>query len=279
MSAAPVVEQLSREMGISTAAALFDGIPPHPVDSVLSPMFRRGGLPRGELVTFTGGQSLSCALATIAAATKERKWCAGIGLGEPAVASIADLGVDLDHFVNLATPSEDWLRVVSILIESFDILLVDPGFLPSASERARLLAKIRERRISLISLRPMSGSTEQIEITDTQWSGTSHGHGRLRSCLVRARSQTGIHRFLLPGPTGTPAEAPSVTQAPAVTPAPVVTPVHMTADAGAPEPVPAGTSAHVPAGASVGVPAGASAGVPAGTRTGTHLRQVIGGVG
>ena len=260
-------------MGISTAAALFDGIPPHPVDSVLSPMFRRGGLPRGELVTFTGGQSLSCALATIAAATKERKWCAGIGLGEPAVASIADLGVDLDHFVNLATPSEDWLRVVSILIESFDILLVDPGFLPSASERARLLAKIRERRISLISLRPMSGSTEQIEITDTQWSGTSHGHGRLRSCLVRARSQTGIHRFLLPGPTGTPAEAPSVTQAP------VVTPVHMTAGAGAAEPVPAGTSAHVPAGASVAVPAGTSAGVPAGTRTGTHLRQVIGGVG
>ena len=111
-------------------------------------------------------------------------------LGEPAVSSIADLGVDLDHFVNLATPGEDWLRVASILIESFDIILVDPGFAPSASERARLLAKIRERRMSLISLRPMSGSTEQIEITDTRWSGAAHGRGRLQSCLVRARSQT-----------------------------------------------------------------------------------------
>ena len=214
MSAVPLVEQLSREMGISTATALFDGHQPRPVDPVLAPIFRRGGLPRGEIVTLTGGQSLSCALATIAAATQEQKWCAGIGLGEPAVSSIADLGVDLDHFVNLATPAEDWLRVASILIESFDILIVDPGFRPSAGERARLLAKVRERKISLISLEPMPGSTEQIEITDTQWSGTGHGHGRLRSCLVTARSQTGIHRFLLPGPEGTPAEAPARVPAP-----------------------------------------------------------------
>ncbi|MCI4010513.1 DNA recombination/repair protein RecA [Brevibacterium sp. ZH18] len=214
MSAVPLVEQLSREMGISTATALFDGHQPRPVDPVLAPIFRRGGLPRGEIVTLTGGQSLSCALATIAAATQEQKWCAGIGLGEPAVSSIADLGVDLDHFVNLATPAEDWLRVASILIESFDILIVDPGFRPSAGERARLLAKVRERKISLISLEPMPGSTEQIEITDTQWSGTEHGHGRLRSCLVTARSQTGIHRFLLPGPEGTPAEAPARVPAP-----------------------------------------------------------------
>ncbi|UVI34418.1 porin [Brevibacterium spongiae] len=217
MSAAPVVEQLSREMGISTATALFDRIAPHPVDPVLSPLFRHGGLPRGELVTVTGELSLSCALATTAAATREQKWCAGIGLGEPAVSSIADLGVDLDHFVNLATPGEDWLRVVSILIESFDIILVDPGFAPSASERARLLAKVRERRMSLISLRPLSGSTEQIEITDTQWSGADRGRGRLQSCLVRARSQTGIHRFLLPGPSGTPAAAPALTGVPAGT--------------------------------------------------------------
>ena len=153
----------------------------------------------------------SCGLATIAAATREQKWCAGIGLGEPAVSSIADLGVDLDHFVNLATPGEDWLRVASILIESFDIILVDPGFAPSASERARLLAKIRERRMSLISLRPLSGSTEQIEITDTRWSGAEHGRGRLQSCLVRARSQTGAHRFLLPGPSGTPTSVPAGT--------------------------------------------------------------------
>lgn len=222
MSAVPLVEQLSREMGISTATALFDGLAPRTVDPVLAPMFRRDGLPRGEIVTLTGGQSLSCALAAIAVATQEQKWCAGIGLGEPAVSSIADLGVDLDHFVNLVTPTEDWLRVASILIESFDVLVVDPGFLPSAGERARLLAKVRERKISFISLTSMPGSTEQIKITDTQWSGTEHGHGRLRSCLVQARSQTGVHRFLLPGPEGTPAEAPAPTPAEGVFERPVI---------------------------------------------------------
>lgn len=207
MSAAPLVEQLSREMGISTATSLFDGHPPRPVHPVLVPIFRRGGLPRGEIVSFTGGQSLTCALATIAASTQEQKWCAGIGLGEPAVSSIADLGIDLDRFVNLATPPQDWLRVASILIESFDVLLVDPAYLPSAGERARLLAKVRERKVSFISLSSLAGSTEQIEITGLGWSGTDHGRGRLQSCLVEARSQTGVHRFLLPGPDGTPAEA------------------------------------------------------------------------
>src|SRR5699024_10828019 len=73
------------------------------------------------------------------------------------------------------------------------------------------ISKVRERRMSLISLRPLTGSTEQIEITDTRWSGTERGRGRLQSCLVRARSQTGSHRFLLPGPTGTPAAVPAGT--------------------------------------------------------------------
>lgn len=257
MSAAPVVEQLSREMGISTATALFDRIPPHPVEPVLSPLFRRGGLPRGELVTVTGELSLSCALATIAAATREQKWSAGIGLGEPAVSSIADLGVDLDHFVNLATPDEDWLRVASILIESFDIVLVDPGFLPSPSERARLLAKVRERRMSLISLRPLTGSTEQIEITHTRWSGAERGRGRLQSCLVRARSQTGSHRFLLPGPTGTPAAVPAGTSDATTT---LAAPGSTAAPAATSEPASAADSAD-----------------PRWT-TITHLRQVIGSV-
>ena len=68
----------------------------------------------------------------------------------------------------------------NILIESFDVLLVDPAYLPSAGERARLLAKVRERKVSFISLSPLAGSTEQIEITGLGWSGTDHGRG---SCL------------------------------------------------------------------------------------------------
>ncbi|NNV10045.1 porin, partial [Geobacillus sp. MMMUD3] len=52
-------------------------------------------------------------------------------------------------------------------------------------------------------------------ITGLRWSGTDHGRGRLRSCLVEARSQTGVHRFLLPGPDGTPAEV-SETERPVI---------------------------------------------------------------
>ncbi len=214
MSAAPLIEQLSREMGISTATSLFDGHPPRPVHPVLAPMFRRGGLPRGEIVSFTGGQSLTCALAAIAASTQEQKWCAGIGLGEPAVSSIADLGIDLGHFVNLATPPQDWRgwpRSSSSPSTSSSSTLPTSrarGACPTAREGAR---EEDERH----QPQPAVGRHRADRDHRSALVGHRSRSRTARSCLVEARSQTGVHRFLLPGPDGTPAEV-SETERPVI---------------------------------------------------------------
>lgn len=209
MSAEPVhavralTEQLSRLPGVRTASELFAGHPPHPVDAVLQPLFRRGGLPRGEIVQVTGPHAFSLALASCAEASREQHWCAALGMGEPAVAGIADFGVDLSRFINLQTPPKDWLRVASILIEAFDILIVRPSFAPTPAERGRLAAKVRERRMSIVVLDEFPGSAERLRVDDLEWAGTARGTGRLERCTVTVRNpHTGAHVLLLPGASG-----------------------------------------------------------------------------
>jgi hypothetical protein len=208
-STSALTEQLSRLPGVRTATELFSGYPPHPVDRPLQPLFRRGGLPRGEATQLTGAHAFSLALAACAAATREQQWCAVLGLGEPAVAGIADFGIELDRFVSLRTPPQDWLRVTSILVESFDILIVRPGFAMSPGERNRLLAKVRERRMSLMVLGELPGSGEQLAVRSTRWTGTCRGIGRLEQCTVEVHSpRTGTHSLLLPAASGGVAPAP-----------------------------------------------------------------------
>ncbi|WP_101650177.1 porin [Brevibacterium ihuae] len=231
-SMSALTEQLTRLPGIRTASELFAGCPPHPVDAPLAPLFRRGGLPRGEIVAVTGEHAFSLALAACAAATREQLWCAALGMGEPAVAGVADLGIDLAHFVSLRTPAQDWLRVTSILVESFDILIVRPGFDASPGERQRLLAKVRERRMTLITLEDVPGAGERLRVGGLRWEGTDHGSGRLEQCTITVRAaRTGTHTLLLPAASGR-AERPAPARGPAMGPAAVVLP----ADAGPPEP-------------------------------------------
>ncbi len=195
--------QLSSLPGVRTGADLFADRPAFAVDDVLAPIFTRGGLPQGETVAVSGPHALSLALAAAAAPTREGHWVATVGVGETAVASVADFGVDLDRFISLRTPGEDWLRVVSILVETFDIVIARPSFAPTAAQRSRLAAKVRERRMSLLVLGSLSGAAEHITTDAGQWSGTQSGRGRLLRCAVTAHHpRTGTHRLLLPSDTG-----------------------------------------------------------------------------
>jgi hypothetical protein len=146
-----------------------------------------------------------------------------------------DLGVHLPRFVCLDTPAQDWMRVASILIESFDVILVDPGFDAAAGERARIAAKLRDSQATLIllgrtrssaprssaphasaprssaphaSVRRSSapsfpGSTEHLTVLSEAWEGTHAGTGRLRRRVLQVHSaRTGEHTLILPDPQG-----------------------------------------------------------------------------
>src|SRR5699024_2227499 len=94
-----LTQRLSRSLGIPTASSLLDQARPRPVLPALARLFARGGLPQGEAVQMSGRSALSLALACCALTTQDGGWCAGIGLGEPAVSAMQDLGVHLPRFV------------------------------------------------------------------------------------------------------------------------------------------------------------------------------------
>ena len=223
-------QRLSRSLGIPTASSLVDRVQPRAVSPALSRLFARGGLPRGEVVQVSGRSGLSLALACCALTTQDGGWCAGIGLGEPAASAMRDLGVHLPRFVCLDTPAQDWMRVASILIESFNVILVDPGFDAAAGERARIAAKLRDSQATLIllgrtrssaprlsaphasaphtSVRRSSapsfpGSTEHLTVLSEASEGTHAGTGRLRRRVLQVHSaRTGEHTLILPDPQG-----------------------------------------------------------------------------
>ncbi|GAA2014735.1 porin [Brevibacterium samyangense] len=246
---AEALAQLSRLPGIRPASELSLGKEPFPADPPLHPVFVRGGLPRGEIVQMTGDRALTFALASVAALTRDDLWTCAIGLGEPAVATLTDLGIDLGHFVNLATPTQDWLRVTSILVESFDVLLVRPGYRTTATERSRLAAKVRERRSSIVVLEPFAGTTEQLTVSAGHWDGTAHGAGRLEHCTVTVHSsRTGSHALLLPGPSGRVQAAPArLPQGNPARPYGVPVPAGTPSPEGAPVPAPEAPRTSVPA--------------------------------
>lgn len=223
-----LTQKLSRSLGIPTATTLIDRARPRPVGSALQGLFARGGLPPGEVVSIDGRAVLSLALACCAETTRDGGWCAGIGLGAPAAAAMQDMGVDLSRFVRLDTPAQDWMRVTSILLESFDVLVVAPGFSASAGDRARIAAKLRDSRATLILLNgagavkdrgsAFPGSSERLTVLEESWEGTDSGTGRLRSRTLRLRSaHTGEHTLVLPDPRGT---TTSTTTAPQPRPSP-----------------------------------------------------------
>lgn len=197
--------------GVHTARELSRPHPVYPVAGALEPVFAHAGLARGQAAGMTGRHALTLGLAAAATATQEGSWCATVGVGEPAVAACRDLGIDLDHYVNVLVSGADWLRAVSILVESVDIVIARPPFRLTDSERRRLLAKVRERRMSLVILGQMPGTAESLTADPQHWHGTAHGTGRLLECRVQVHNpHTGTHQLLLPGPNGRAAVAADV---------------------------------------------------------------------
>src|SRR5579862_3831564 len=74
-----------------------------PLLPALVPLFPRGGLQRGSVVTVgigdhTPGGGTTLGFALLAAASTA-SWCAAVGTADPGLVAFAELGVDLSHLV------------------------------------------------------------------------------------------------------------------------------------------------------------------------------------
>src|SRR5580692_11994792 len=157
-----------------------------PVLPALAPLFPRGGLQRGGVVTVGtagaagGGTTLGFALL---AAASTASWCAAVGTADPGIVAFAELGVDLGHLVLVPRPGPLWAQVAATLFDGMDVVLVRPPGTVRPGVARRLAARARERRGVLVVLGARGwpeGADLQLTMEAGAWQGVEAGHGHLQ---------------------------------------------------------------------------------------------------
>ena len=129
------------------------------------------------------------AVGLLAEASKAGHWCAAIGLADPGIAAMAELGLDLRRAVFVPRPQAGWAEAAAELLEGVELLLLrPPARVPHAAAR-RLVARARDRRAVLVILGESHHSWPlpvdlSLSIEHSSWQGVSDGHGRLASRLA-----------------------------------------------------------------------------------------------
>ena len=119
-----------------------------PVPQALAELFPEGGVRRGSTITVSGSSSL--VLALLAEVSQHQGWCAEVGSPLLGSAAAAEAGVELERFVRVAEPGEQWPSVVASLLEAFDIVVVHPSPRTRETDMRRLSARARERSAVLL---------------------------------------------------------------------------------------------------------------------------------
>jgi len=184
-----------------------------PVVEPLSSLLPDGALRRGGTVVVTGSPgwgATSLGLALLTAASTSGHWCAAVGLDDPGVVAMAELGVDLRRVVFVPRPRGAWAAATAELFEGVDVVLARPPARVAHTAARRLLARARDRAAVLVVLAEHRDdwpvpSEIALEVTEAAW----HANGRLvsRRAVVRAvgRGITGRPRYVslwLPGAQG-----------------------------------------------------------------------------
>ena len=156
-----------------------------PVAGPLDALFPYGGLARGSIVTV---DSLTVALALLAAPSAAGGWCAAVGLPDLGLAAVADAGIDLARFVVVPAPGEQWAVTVATLLDGVGVVLARPPARAKAADARRLAARTRERRGVLLIYGAWPEQVDlRIRLDASEWSGLYGGYGRLlhrRTALV-----------------------------------------------------------------------------------------------
>jgi len=201
-----------------------------PVLPSLAPLFPRGGLQRGGVVTVGigegtpgaggggastaeraagGGTTLGFALL---AAASVASWCAVVGTADPGIVAFAELEVDLGHLVLVPHPGPLWAQVAATLLDGMDAVLVRPPGPVRPGVARRLVARARERRAVLVVLgsrRWPEGADLHLTVETGAWQGVEAGHGHLQGRRVevvasgrRAAARPVRVGLWLPAPSG-----------------------------------------------------------------------------
>ncbi|HWM34015.1 MAG TPA: hypothetical protein VNR36_07225 [Pseudolysinimonas sp.] len=175
-------------------------LPTHPALAGLLP---GGALAAGSAYGVTGSTTL--ALGMLQGPSAAGAWCAVVGMPDLGVESAAGLGIDLERLVLVPHPGEQWLAVLSALIDVVSVVLVRPGGTRVSEGVAnKLAARLRQREAVLVAVGDWPGASARLAVADSSWAGLGSGFGHLsgRQVTVTATSPAGrpvSRRLWLPG--------------------------------------------------------------------------------
>jgi len=126
-----------------------------PVADPLTGLLPDGALRRGASVVVAGTPGMgatSLGLALLVAPTAVGHWGAVVGLDDPGVVAMAELGVDLRRVVFVPRPRGAWAMAAAELLEGADVVVVRPPARVAHTAARRLSARARDRAVVLVVL-------------------------------------------------------------------------------------------------------------------------------
>jgi hypothetical protein len=141
-----------------------------------------GGLRRGSTLIVTAppaGGGLSAAMSLVAGASERGYWTAVVGVDDPGVMAMSDLGVDLRRVMFIPRPQDGWVDVLGDVLDGVDLVVLRPTGRPSPDMARRIMGRVRERGAVLVVLCdeprrwPLPGDLH-IELVDGQWQMDHH---------------------------------------------------------------------------------------------------------
>jgi hypothetical protein len=114
-----------------------------------------GALRRGSTVVVeapVGLGGLSLALSLLSEASTNGHWAAVVGVDDPGVVAMAELGVDLRRVLFVPRPRGAWAESAADLLDGVDLVLVRPPSRPGHQAARRLMDRVRERGTVLVAL-------------------------------------------------------------------------------------------------------------------------------
>src|SRR5699024_5073090 len=127
-----------------------------------------------------GGAGLRVGL--LASATASGARCAVVGYPTLGLAAVEEQGGDLDRLAMIPEPGADAASVVSVLVDGFDVVMVDPAVCVVSPSRGRVLAgRARVSGAVLLVGPAWPGVDVLLQSRACVYGGLGSGSGRLES--------------------------------------------------------------------------------------------------
>lgn len=159
-----------------------------------------GALRRGSTVSVhaaPGAGGLTLALSLLAGASSAGHWCAVVGVDDPGVLSMHELGVDLRRVIFVPRPRGAWAEAVADLLDGVDLVVLRTPSRAAHGAARRLSARVRERGAVLVVLSEPNAAWPlpvdlSIEILSSHWN--AHSRLQARDATIRVSGRGAMRR-------------------------------------------------------------------------------------